>query len=44
MDGKKLIKVIVDKLDKKDIRCYDSAIIRELSEMTQYELEKLIKK
>ena len=44
MDGKRLVKVIVDGLDTKDIRCYDSAIISELSQMTQYELEQLIKK
>jgi len=44
MDGKRLIKVIVHRLDSKDIRCYDSAIISELSQMTQYELEQLIKK
>jgi len=44
MDGKKLIKVIVDKLEAKDIRCYDTAIVSELSQMTQYELEQLIKK
>ena len=44
MDGKRLIEVIVDRLDAKDIRCYDSDIINELSQMTQYELEQLIKK
>ena len=44
MDGKRLIKVIVDRLDTKDIRCYDSDIISELSQITQYELEQLIKK
>ena len=44
MDGKRLIKVIVAILDAKDIRCYDSNIISELSQMTLYELEQLIKK
>jgi len=44
MDGKKLIKVIVDKLNAKDVRCYDTAIVSELKGMTQYELEKFIKK
>ena len=44
MDGKRLIKVIVDRLDAKDIRCYDTNIISELSELSQFELEQLIKK
>jgi len=44
MDGNRLIKVIVDRLDTKDIRCHDYNIVSELRQMTQYELEQLIKK
>ena len=44
MDGNRLVKLIADRLDEKDIRCHDTAIIRELSELSQFELEQLIKR
>ena len=44
MDGNRLVKLIADRLDKKDIRCHDYNIIIELRQMTQYELEQLIKR
>jgi len=44
MDGNRLVKLIADRLEAKNIRCYDTAIISELSLMSQYELEQLIKR
>ena len=42
IDGKKLIKIVVERLAENDIRCYDSAIVGELRELNTYELSQLI--
>jgi len=41
-NGKQIIDAIVRRLDDKDIRCYDSAIVAELSRLNGYELNQLI--
>ena len=43
MNGKEFITEIADILDKEDIRTYDTNIIRRICELSQSELEKLIK-
>lgn len=40
--GKQIIEAIVRRLNDKDIRCYDSAIVAELRNLTHYELNQLI--
>jgi len=40
--GEDLIKAIVRRLNDKDIRCYDSAIVRLLRQLTTYELRQLV--
>ena len=42
MDGEKLINAIAKILNEKNIRCYDSAIISELSKLSKNEILKLI--
>ena len=42
INGKEIIKAIVQRLDDKDIRCYDSAIVTELRKLNRHELNQLI--
>ena len=41
-NGKEIIKAIVQRLNDKDIRCYDSTIVTELRELNRYEWNQLI--
>ena len=43
MDGKKLIDEMCKRLDAKNIRVHDSKIIWKISELSQFELEELVK-
>ena len=40
--GMEIIEAIVNRLDDKDIRCYDSAIVSQLRQLTKYELNQLV--
>ena len=44
MDGKELIKYICAILEKQNKRLYDSNIVAQLSQMSQYEIEALMNK
>lgn len=41
-NGKELIDAIVRRLNDENIRCYDFAIIKKLSQLDRYELSQLI--
>ena len=43
MNGEDLINAIAKILDKKNIRCYDSAILNYLMKLDELELNKLLK-
>lgn len=40
-NGKDIIASIVRRLNEEDIRCYDTAIVKKLSELDNYELNEL---
>ena len=40
--GKDLIEVIVKRLNDKDIRCYDAAIVNEIRELSSGELNQIV--
>jgi len=40
--GKEIINAISRRLSEEDVRCYDSAIIQRLSELTEYDINELV--
>ena len=40
--GEILINAIVNRLNDLDIRCYDSAIVRQIRELSHYELNQIL--
>ena len=40
-NGKQIIKAIVRRLNDENVRCYDSAIVAKLAELSRYEIQQL---